>query len=77
MSNYTKTAIINPASSSPGATVQMSWVEKLRMQQRVDDVCFSLLCPPHTHYDVSFSQSQCYRFPGHAVSLGLLAMIYS
>lgn len=47
MSNYTKTAIINPASFSPGATVQMSWVEKLRMQQRADDVSPLVVCP-HT-----------------------------
>lgn len=47
MSNYTKTAIINPASSSLGATVQISRVEKLRMQQRADDVSSSIVCP-HT-----------------------------
>lgn len=47
MSNYTKTAIINPASSSPRATAQMSWVEMLRMQESADD--FSLpVVYPHT-----------------------------
>ncbi len=47
MSNYTKTAIINPASSSPGATAQMSWVEIFRIQESADDVSLPVVYP-HT-----------------------------
>lgn len=45
MSNYTKTAIINPASSSLGATAQMSWVEILRIQESADDVSLPVVYP--------------------------------
>lgn len=45
MSNYTKTAIINPALSSPGATAQMSWVEMLRIQESADDVSLPVVYP--------------------------------